>query len=215
MICCSSTTSTMKLKQVIYVVDDFDTNVNGQSHGNEIYSIIDDRLPNYYIIRKINIKLGTQDSVRQLNESLKNLLNTNVSLINMSFGSDVYDAETLSLLKQFNNKGAIIIAAAGNEHLDFCQYPAAYNINGIISVGSADKNGAIAEYSNYGKQVDIFIGVDKSELPLSGTSAACAEFTHMFLCNNTYISKQSCWEFINKNTITMSCYQYKYKLIVS
>ena len=50
-------------------------------------------------------------------------------------------------------KGAVIIAAAGNENLNAVSYPARYPK--VIGVGATDLEGAKATYSNYGAGVDL------------------------------------------------------------
>jgi len=53
----------------------------------------------------------------------------------------------------YDNHGALIIAAAGNEGADGLIYPAGYPV--VLSVGAVDSNNAIADFSNYGNNLDI------------------------------------------------------------
>jgi hypothetical protein len=51
------------------------------------------------------------------------------------------------------NKGALVVAATGNDGATRVSYPAAYAIN--IAVGAVDKNNAIASFSNRGSAIDV------------------------------------------------------------
>lgn len=52
--------------------------------------------------------------------------------------------------------GAVVIAAAGNSATDHVpEFPAAENAHGLLSVGASDASGARAEFSNYGKWVEV------------------------------------------------------------
>ena len=64
------------------------------------------------------------------------------SRIEEKFYQDMYD-----------NHGALIIAAAGNEGTDGLIYPAGYPV--VLSVGAVDSNNAIADFSNYGNNLDL------------------------------------------------------------
>jgi subtilisin family serine protease len=55
-----------------------------------------------------------------------------------------------------NFKGAVVIAAAGNDASKRVrQYPAAAGVYGMLSIGASDATGSIASFSNYGSWVDI------------------------------------------------------------
>jgi len=53
----------------------------------------------------------------------------------------------------YDNHGALIIAAAGNEGTEGLIYPAGYPV--VLSVGAVDSNNAIADFSNYGNNLDL------------------------------------------------------------
>jgi serine protease len=74
------------------------------------------------------------------------------SVINLSLGgpdqSDVLD----NAVAYARNKGAVVVAAAGNDGLNLPEYPAASP--GAIAVAATGQNGDFAWFSNYGPWVD-------------------------------------------------------------
>lgn len=82
-----------------------------------------------------------------------------VQIINCSFGfrKDWASEDSFKLvedaIKRAAIKGCLIIAAAGNDHLEECEYPAAYD--GVLAVGATDLNDNICYFSNFGNRVDI------------------------------------------------------------
>ncbi|MCK5029853.1 MAG: S8 family serine peptidase [Thermoplasmatales archaeon] len=53
----------------------------------------------------------------------------------------------------YDNHGALIIAAAGNDGRSKLIYPAEYPV--VVSVGAVDSNNVIADFSNYGNGLDL------------------------------------------------------------
>jgi len=98
------------------------------------------------------------------------------SVINMSLGG--YDSSQVlaDAVAYARAKGALVVAAAGNDGVDVPSYPAA--LPGVIGVAATDVNDARAGFSNFGSYVDVSApGVSViSTLPddqygyLSGTS---------------------------------------------
>jgi len=99
------------------------------------------------------------------------------SVINISLGT-YYDSDTLHQAIQYaQEKGVLVVAAAGNESTNIPLYPAAYP--GVIGVAATNQDDRYASFSNYGSYVDISApGVDiYSTYPggyayMSGTSMA-------------------------------------------
>lgn len=102
-----------------------------------------------------------------------------IHIISISLGdihnyTDVYDACKYA----YEEKGALIIAAAGNENGPVL-YPAAYDF--VVAVGAVYPNDTRWEWSNFGPELDFVApGVDinstcldEGYLIASGTSAAC------------------------------------------
>jgi thermitase len=112
-------------------------------------------------------------------------------IINYSGGGPEYNEEEFRALKRAEEKGILVVAAAGNEHSDTDQernyyYPAAYTLKGltnIITVASIDSDKQLLKSSNWGqKTVDVAAPGQNilSTLPhaqygkMSGTSQATA-----------------------------------------
>jgi thermitase len=100
------------------------------------------------IIQLVNIILALEYAV-----------DNNAKIINCSFGGPlssqfVYDAISLA-----NQKGVLVIVAAGNDGSNndlYPNYPASYDLPNIITVAATNESDELSSYSNYGQQtVDI------------------------------------------------------------
>ena len=122
-------------------------------------------------------------------QALHYALEQEVDIVNYSGGGYSFSPEEYQILKQMNEKGILVVAAAGNEGTDIDQrpfYPASYNLPNIISVSSIDDSQKPLQSSNRGaRNVDIS-AVGKNVWaalpagrfgPLSGTSQATAQVT--------------------------------------
>lgn len=75
------------------------------------------------------------------------------NVINMSLGNYA-DAQFLhDAIKYATDKGALVVAASGNDNTDRPGYPAAYPE--VLAVAATDPGGGKAEYSNYGDYIDV------------------------------------------------------------
>ncbi len=77
------------------------------------------------------------------------------NIINYSGGGAMFSTPEYSALKRAEEKGILVVAAAGNEHTNSDKdlyFPAAYNLKNIISVTAIDVNGVILPSSNWGVQ---------------------------------------------------------------
>ncbi|EIJ80471.1 peptidase S8 and S53 subtilisin kexin sedolisin [Bacillus methanolicus PB1] len=74
-------------------------------------------------------------------------------VINMSLGGPMRSPLIEEAIKKATEKNIVVIAAAGNTGDDTLNYPAAYE--GVISVGSINKEKQLSDFSNYGTSVDI------------------------------------------------------------
>jgi hypothetical protein len=79
----------------------------------------------------------------------------NVRVVNMSFGGAPFSQTFYDALASLNDAGILVVASAGNDGNDVPNFPAAYNLPNIISVGATDASGALASFSNYGSSVHI------------------------------------------------------------
>ena len=111
-------------------------------------------------------------------------LRVGAKIINCSFGGPESSSAVRDAIAEARSKGALIVAAAGNEgdNTDAKPfYPAAYPDSNVLSVAATDDRDRLASFSNYGKTtVDLAAPGDaigstylKSEYAyLSGTSMA-------------------------------------------
>ncbi|MDM8538852.1 S8 family peptidase, partial [Desulfobacterales bacterium HSG17] len=100
------------------------------------------------IIQNINIISAVEYAV-----------NNGAKIINCSFGGPSDSRFQYDAYEYANNKGVLVVVAAGNENLNNDMspiYPSNYNLPNIISVAATDEFDNLASYSNYGKNtVDV------------------------------------------------------------
>jgi subtilisin family serine protease len=164
----------------------FDTH----GHGTHVSGIIKSVLPNVKImaLKYYNPTASGQDNLRSTIAALKYAVDHNVDIINYSGGGPEASIEELSILKRAEQKGILVVAAAGNEESNIDQrsnayYPASYGLSNIITVTAHDESLKTLNSSNWGKKsVDISAPGHRirSALPkkragyLTGTSQATA-----------------------------------------
>jgi thermitase len=97
-------------------------------------------------------------------KALHYAIDNGAKIINYSGGGPEYSEEEFQAMKKADERGVLIVAAAGNEHHDtdaeeYRYYPAAYSLKGlknIITVASIDSNNKLLPSSNWGmKSVDV------------------------------------------------------------
>lgn len=76
------------------------------------------------------------------------------SILNLSLGSNASSSLEAEAVRYAQNKGCLVIAAAGNDSIDVSfSWPASYD--GVISVGSVDSQEERSYFSNYGSTLDV------------------------------------------------------------
>ncbi len=75
-------------------------------------------------------------------------------VINLSLGGDADDPFLEDACQYAHDKGAVVVAAAGNDGTGIVLYPAAYD-SSVLAVAASDYNDAIADFSSFGAQVDV------------------------------------------------------------
>ncbi|SMO84174.1 S8 family peptidase [Melghirimyces algeriensis] len=169
-----------------YVDGDWDPN-DGNGHGTHVAGTaaavtnnsrgVAGMAPNatIYAVRVLNNSgSGTLSDVAN---GIIHAANNDSDVINLSLGA-AYGSSTLENAVNYAwNKGAVVVAAAGNAGNTAKHYPAAYS--NAISVAATDANDRKASFSTYGSWVDVAApGVDiLSTWPggyryLNGTSMA-------------------------------------------
>lgn len=80
-------------------------------------------------------------------------------IINTSWGGSSYSQTLYDAVQRANDKGILVVAAAGNEGINTDSapdYPADFDLPNIISVAAADRYDKLSLFSNYGKtSVDL------------------------------------------------------------
>lgn len=74
-------------------------------------------------------------------------------VINCSWGGGGYSNSEQEIIDYANSKGALIVAAAGNDGVNESFYPASYQH--VLSVAATDQYDALAGFSNYGENIDV------------------------------------------------------------
>lgn len=122
-------------------------------HGTFIAGIIELHAPGCEIIVKsvlTTLGVGYEDDIAAQLRDLEN--EERVDLVNLSFGG--YTRHTMQPLAdeigRLQERGVVVVAAAGNDGESREQYPAAFQ--GVVSVGALDANRP-AEFSNRGPWV--------------------------------------------------------------
>jgi len=86
-------------------------------------------------------------------EGIKYAADNGAKVINCSWGGGGYSSAEQDIINYAIAKGALVVAAAGNDGVSDKFYPAAYD--GVLSAAATDQNDKVASYSNYGSSVDV------------------------------------------------------------
>ncbi len=131
------------------------------------------------------------NNLRRSVQALHYAIDHGARVINYSGGGPSASEEEEAALRRAENRGILVVTAAGNEHsntdvLANAYYPSAYHLRNIISVAAVNASGSLLSASNYGvRSVDVAAPGDHitSTLPdnsfgvLTGTSQATAFVT--------------------------------------
>lgn len=92
--------------------------------------------------------------------AIKEAADMGADILNLSLGSSSSSQTEKDAIDYAQNKGCLIVAAAGNESTNVSySYPASYP--GVIAVGATDRDNVRAYFSNYGDRLDVVApGVD-------------------------------------------------------
>ncbi|ABG05132.1 peptidase S8 and S53, subtilisin, kexin, sedolisin [Rubrobacter xylanophilus DSM 9941] len=93
--------------------------------------------------------ITTTDLVRGINWAI----GRRADVINLSLGGGGFSRPEADAIAKAWNRGAVVVAAAGNERSSRRTYPAAYPQ--VIAVSATTRSDARARYSNYGGWVDV------------------------------------------------------------
>ncbi len=102
------------------------------------------------------VKCGADDNASSIYrgyEGIKYAADHGAQIINCSWGGSVGGSFGLDMVTYAQNKGCLLVAAAGNDNVSTSDYPAAYP--GVISVANVTINETKANSSNFGTNVSI------------------------------------------------------------
>ena len=168
------------------------------SHGNSIASILVSNadflqgiVPGANILSIPVVDASGTGSSFNLAAAIVSAVDNGANIISISLCSDGRSSVLENAVNYANEKGCVVVAAAGNDGAHKNVYPASFA--NVISVSACDANSTATSFSNYGSKVDICapgvgIVVDDSEpesdtLALfSGTSAAAPCVAGVIAC---------------------------------
>lgn len=101
---------------------------------------------------------------------LSNAANTlppqTADIINLSLGGGLFSQLEQDTFTEVRNAGVLVFASAGNDSSSAPSYPAAYN--GVVSVSATTINNTLADYSNFGTDIDLAAPGGNSGTDLNG-----------------------------------------------
>ena len=188
---------------------DFVTNgsslIDNHGHGTHIAGIIGAKSENgsggvsgvspnvsLMILKYYDPKASNTNNLRNTIQAIKYAVKMKANIINYSGGGTDYSSEELAAIKEAEQAGILVVAAAGNERSNSDEtgkhyYPADYDVTNIISVTAVNcEETKVLPSSNYGvRTVDLAAPGENihstlpgnSYGPMTGTSQATAFVT--------------------------------------
>ncbi|MEP6568904.1 MAG: S8 family peptidase [Acidobacteriota bacterium] len=94
------------------------------------------------------------DAVEAINYAIdRKRAGVNLRVINASWGLSEHSRALEDVIRKAYEAGILFVVASGNTNTNndsSPRYPSSYQLGNIISVAATDRNGALAEFSNYG-----------------------------------------------------------------
>lgn len=166
--------------------------IDNLSHGTKIIGLLNAISNNEIGIvglapfaKILPIKVIDKDSKYENNlvKGIEYAIEKEVDIIHISIGTYEEIPSLKRAVEKAYSKGIFIVSSAGNDGIESVTYPARYK--SVISVGALDENGDIADFSNFGKDVDVYLpgvniystGFGDGYHYSSGTSYSAALFT--------------------------------------
>lgn len=183
-------------------------------HGTHVAGIIGAQANNYlgvagvaHRVKIVSLKFlsssgtgSTANAIKAINYGIQlKRAGHKVVVMNNSYGSNLFSKPFLDVIRAANLEDIAFVAAAGNSSKNtdvYPAYPASYDSNNVISVGSVDSSVIYNSWSNYGvNSVDVAApgGMIYSTIPLSkygyksGTSMAAPHVAGL-----TILAKSHC-----------------------
>ena len=135
-------------------------------HGTQIAGVIDTLSPNATLY-SYKVMGGTEGDSYDIFRAIIDAAIRNVDIINISLStqknttSDLLTIEAYKRAVDFaKNRGIFVVASAGNTSTNLDEQESTIHLPGglddVITVGATTKDGAKADYSNYGTKVQIY-----------------------------------------------------------
>ena len=106
-----------------------------------------------------SVKVLDDEKKASLSSVIKGIywcIDNDIDIINMSFGTNTESEILRTVIKEVDDKGILIVAAAGNQGEDVgstVEYPAAYEE--VVAVGATTPQGTTSEISSVGEEIDL------------------------------------------------------------
>ena len=122
-------------------------------HGTGVAGLVLLVAPNSTIMPLRVLDQNGQGNLWNVLKALDYAANNGAKVINMSLGSTVNTNSLTDLVAYAQQKGAVVVASAGNDNANTLQYPCANS--GVVCVAADDSNYVKASFSNYGSFVSV------------------------------------------------------------
>ncbi len=136
---------------------------NADAHGTHVAGIIaaahndigiQGVAPNIKIM-PLKVMNGEEGTVFDAMKAIEYAERMGVKIANCSWTTEAFSQFLYDCMRRSD---ILFVCAAGNYGLDLGEspfYPAAYDLENVLTVAAVDQNGAIAEFSNFGQGTDI------------------------------------------------------------
>ncbi len=104
-------------------------------------------------IMAVKTSIGAATDLAYGYEGIVYAADNGAKIINCSWGNNSYSILAQEIINYAISKGALIVAAAGNDNSSLPFYPAAYE--GVLSVAATTISDIKASYSNFGYTIDV------------------------------------------------------------
>ncbi|UOY91150.1 peptidase S8 [Ectobacillus sp. JY-23] len=208
-------------------VNEDDDAIDDNDHGTHVAGTIAALGNNSYSMTGINpfanilpVKVLDADgggTVEQIALGIRHAVDKGAKVINLSLGSSEFSETIEKQLIYAKQKGVTVVAAAGNDGEGQLSYPASSEY--VISVGATDPADMRAEFSNFGKGLDIVapgVGIpslmhDGEVMYLSGTSMAAphvAAIAGLIYSIKPNVKPNEVQQILTKNTVDLGALGY-------
>jgi subtilisin family serine protease len=195
----------------IFFPDDHGTHVAGIIAASQNATGVSGIAPNVKIM-PVNVFYGDSTSSEELTKGIYYAADNGADVINLSLGSYYYSSVIEQAIKYAQSKGVIVVAAAGNDHINKKTYPAAYS--GVLGISATNDVDKAAYFSNYGSYVDfaapgedIYSTIAYGRYSfMSGTSMATPVVSGtvaLVLSKNPFLSNTDVYDLLKKSSIDL------------